>query len=626
MCGILGYFGSLETSFIKKVSLDDLIHRGPDYSEYFTGENYYLGHTRLSILDMSENGNQPMFSSDKKHVIIFNGEIYNHLELREKYLKKINFLSTSDTETLLYGLIHYGAEFIKKLNGIFAFSFFNIENKNFIIARDHFGVKPLYYFLNENEIGFSSEIKAIINCFEKPELDEDALKKYVNFLWAPGDLTPIKQIRKLLPGHYISGNTNNINELKFINYYTIPFDTNLISNKSESELIDLLEIKLIKAVERQMLSDAPIGFFLSGGLDSSLIVAIAKKINPEFNFECFTIKNNSSFEGFEDDFYFAEKAAKYLKVNLNIVESNSDILNDFDKVIYFLDEPQSDPAPIHVYNICKLAKEKGIKVLLGGTAGDDLFSGYRRHKAIKFVEISSMLPMVIRKIVNCITKSLPVKTSFFRRLRKITKNIDKSKDEMMLGYFDWIDHELLNDLFINKNHNDIYQYFKYLNTQIPNEKSNLNKMLFWEINTFLVSHNLNYTDKLSMAHGVEVRVPYLDVELVEFSTIIPPHLKLKRKETKYLLKKIAERYLPHEIIYRSKTGFGGPVRNWISNDLNPIINDYLSKEVIEKRGLLNYDKVQEMIKLNKEGLEDLSYPIWSLLALESWMRQFYDKK
>lgn len=196
----------------------------------------------------------------------------------------------------------------------------------------------------------------------------------------------------------------------------------------------------------------------------------------------------------------------------------------------------------------------------------------------------------------------------------------------MMGYFDWISIDTLNGLFTENNSHDVHERFKVLNKQIPEKTSDLNRMLFWELSTFLVDHNLNYTDKLSMASGVEVRVPFLDKELVEFSTTIPINLKLKGKETKYILKKVAERYLPKDVIYRQKTGFGSPVREWVLNDMKSIINNYLNKEVIESRGFFDYIKVQELIDNNKKGIEDVSYSIWALLAIESWMKQFYDKK
>lgn len=626
MCGILGYFGSNIQSFTNKVSLEAIAHRGPDFADFIQGNSCFLGQTRLSILDLSENGNQPMFSNDKKFVIIFNGEIYNHLELRNEFLPNQNFISTSDTETLLYGLIHYGTDFILKLNGIFAFSFYSLETNDFIIARDHFGIKPLYYFLGNNEICFSSELKAILPFKAELEIDQFALKNYINFLWAPGELTPEKEFKKLLQGHFIKGNSENVANAEFIPYYNLPFRGKYLQ-KTEKQWIDALEEKLIESVKRQMLSDVPVGFFLSGGLDSSLLVAIARKLNPEKTIECFTLKTDEvEKEGFASDFEYAKKIATHLNVNLNVVEGQIDILKDFDKIVFHLDEPQADPAPIHVLNICKAARAKGIKVLIGGTAGDDVFSGYRRHIAISIVQKMQLIPLFLRKSIKKIATLFNRKSSFGRRINKLFYHIDKPINETMLGYFDWIDTETLEGLFLEKNSKDKHFYFKEIIKSIPEEKSNLNKMLFLEMNTFLVSHNLNYTDKLSMATGVEVRVPYLDVALVDFSTSIPPELKLKGKETKYLLKKVAERYLPHDVIYRPKTGFGGPVRAWILNDMDVIIKDYLSEATITKRSIFNYNKVQQLLSDNQKGTVDASYPIWSLLAIESWMRQFVDKK
>lgn len=626
MCGILGYYGQNNKKFADQSNLDLISHRGPDHKSNVQGVNYYLGHTRLSIQDLSETANQPMYSEDKSHVLIFNGEIYNHKLLRTKFLFDIKFETTGDTETLLYGLIKFGTGFIDKLNGIFSFSFFNRTTGDMILARDHFGVKPLYYYKNNEEIYFSSELKAI-SCFnrENLSLDHSSLKNYINFLWSPGEKTPYKEIKKLLPGTHISGNINDINNLKITRYYSLPFTGEYWNGNSEEELILKLENHLLKAVERQMLSDVPLGFFLSGGLDSSLLVAIARKLYPELEINCYTIRTES-IDGFTDDLFYAKKVAEHLSVNLKIIDAKNDILKDFDKVIYHLDEPQADPAPINVYNICKAAREDGIKVLIGGTAGDDIFSGYRRHQALRFEPIIDKLPISLRRgLKKCIT-NLKSQNSFVRRAKKMVSNIEKTREERMMRYFSWLDEEILKDLFFEPNHYNCHSYFEKLTQMLPRNTSDLNKMLFWEINTFLVDHNLNYTDKLSMAVGVEVRVPYLDQELVEFATKIPENLKLRKYETKYILKKVAEKYLPKEVIYRSKTGFGAPVRDWILNDMDFLIEDYLSEESIKKRGIFNFQKVFELIENNKNGKVDASYSIWSLLAIESWMRQFIDIK
>lgn len=625
MCGILGYFGPNGLNFRDLIDLEKLAHRGPDFSSYFSSDKFYLGHTRLSILDLSEYGNQPMFSLDNNFVIIFNGEIYNHLELREKYLLDIKFNSTGDTETLLYGLIKYGEEFIHNLNGIFSFAFCNLITGDFLIARDYFGVKPLYYYSDENGICFSSEIKAIINYLPNKTICKEGLKNYLNFLWSPGELTPIDEVKKLIPGSLIFGNflkTNTVN-VKF--FYKLKFNDKLIPYKKEIEWINLLENKLVAAVRRQVLSDVPFGFFLSGGLDSSIIVAIARKLFPDRKLTCYTIRCDDFYdEGFSNDFIYAEKVAKFLNLDLRVVNADTDILIEFDKMVYFLDEPQADPAALNVFNICKVAREDGIKVLLGGTAGDDIFSGYRRHKALKMEFLIDNIPVFIREKIKSVISLINIKGGLVRRLKKLTANFEKSKSERMLGYFDWIDSVTLDGLFKDKINFDPHTFFKELEKELPIGTNDLNKMLYWELKTFLIDHNLNYTDKLSMASGVEVRVPFLDKELVEFSTIIPCDLKMKGTETKYILKKVAERYLPKEVIYRSKTGFGAPVRKWIINDMDSIINNYLSKSTIESRGIFNYDKVKQLLERNKLGKIDASYTIWALLAIESWMRNYYD--
>ncbi len=624
MCGIIGYYGNNVKAFLKSPRTELLTHRGPDNQSSLIGQNYFIGHTRLSIQDLSDNANQPMKSSDNLYILSFNGEIYNHISLRNKYLNEIDFKSSGDTETLLYGLIKYGEKFILKLNGIFSFSFLNLSTGDFLIVRDHFGVKPLYYRINEDEIYFSSELKSILSHNkQKAKINTNAIKNYINFLWSPGDQTPFKEYKKLLPGHLIKGNLKKIKTLSITRYYSIPFNGNYFNDKTEDKLVSMLESKLLKAIERQMLSDVPIGFFLSGGLDSSLLVAMARKINPKKKINCYTI-NSESLDGFTNDLFYARKVAKYLNVNLKIVNAKSDILKDFDKVIYYLDEPQSDPAAINVYNICKAARDDGIKVLISGTAGDDVFSGYRRHRAIRIHQFIDMLPSPFLKLIKKISIHINVSNSLSRRIKKLIYNIDLKRNERILGLYSWIDKDILKKLFINDNDYDCFIYFKELEKLIKEEPSELNKMLFWDLNTFLVDHNLNYTDKLSMASGVEVRVPYLDIDLVEFSTKIPPSLKLKGNITKYLLKRVAEKYLPNEVIFRPKTGFGAPVRKWIKNDMNSFINDYLSQESIEKRKIFNYDKIKELVDLNESKKEDLAYPIWSLLAIESWLRQFHD--
>jgi asparagine synthase (glutamine-hydrolysing) len=627
MCGILGSVG-LDVRF-QLSDLETLKHRGPDSYGFFEHEEIVLGHTRLSILDLSNNGSQPMFSIDRNYCIVFNGEIYNHLDLRNE-LQKLNykFISESDTETILYSYIEWGDNFLKKLNGIFALAIFDKKNSNLFFARDQMGVKPFYYYLDSKNFSFSSELKSFnsIN-FIKKDISIEALFYYIQNLYTPNELTPFSNIKKLLPGNF--GNYNIKTKFcKIEEFYTLDFNHEL-SNFTEYELINKLDELLNNAVKRQLLSDVPVGFFLSGGLDSSLLVAIAAKLIGPENINCFTIASGKNMidEGFTDDEHYAKLIANKLKVSLNIINADSKIINSFDNIIWHLDEPQADPATIHVKNISKIAKSLGYKVLIGGTGGDDIFSGYRRHQAIYFEKYFNLLPFYFRKMASKVFNSLKIDNPFFRRLRKLFADISLNKNNRLVGYFMWYDRLSIIDLFKNEFKNSIFNnnlhnnHFINQYNKLPNYYSDLNKILYLEQTTFLPHHNLNYSDKMAMSEGVELRVPYLDLELVNFANHLPSKLKMKGFEAKYILKKVAERYLPNEIIYRKKTGFGSPVRAWVNKDLEPLINDRLLKDNHIFNIYFNIEKVKNLIKKTKDRKYDGSYTILSLLAIESWLRQ-----
>lgn len=628
MCGIVGGI-CLSGWENAETYLQTLAHRGPDSKGAYQNDKVLLGHTRLAIQDLSENGNQPMFSEDSRYVIVFNGEIYNHAEVRASLPDKYHFRSSGDTETVLNAYIEYGTECLDMLNGIFAMVIFDHVEKTLFIARDHFGVKPLYYYKDEHRFLFSSEIKSMLEADICKDIDPRALVNYLTFLWSPAEKTPFLKVHKLLPGHYMKFSVADYMQSQPVRFYE-PQLNGIYSKKSEAELTDELEQHLINAVKRQMLSDVPVGFFLSGGLDSTLLVAIAKKIYPEIKFPCFTIDvddTEEKLDGFVNDIDYARKAAAFLDVDLHVVKGQADILAGFDKMIWHLDEPQADPAPLHVLNITALARQHGIKVLIGGAAGDDIFSGYRRHQALNYEKYFSLIPAPVRKAVKYLVNHIPSDATVVRRMKKITGNLELSTRERMKGYFQWLDTPRTKSLFspalaAQINNYDPTAYFDELLLQIPEEKNLLNQMLFWELKTFLVDHNLNYTDKMTMAVGVEARVPYLDRELVLFSQKLPPELKMKGNTTKYLLKKVAERYLPHDIIYRPKTGFGAPVRKWIVEDMKHFVEEALSEKNIRAAGIFDYEMVQKLIEENRTGKTDAAYTIWAILSVNSWLNQF----
>jgi asparagine synthase (glutamine-hydrolysing) len=630
MCGILGVVSNnLE---IEPKGLQSILHRGPDSHGSIQHNNLYFGHARLSINDLSENGHQPMLSDCGNFIIIFNGEIYNHNELRGEFLSNQRFKSKSDTETLLYLFILMGTDALNYLNGIFSFAILDKIQNEVTIVRDQFGVKPLYYYSDENMFWFSSEIKPILSTQFDRSISGKSLVNYLTFLYSPGELTPFEKVKKLLPGHFLKLSLAEPEVFSITKYYDIPFD-NIRFERSEYDLINDLDNLLLKAVERQMLSDVPVGFFLSGGLDSSAIVAMARKLYPNRRFDCYTASVNyqdHSDDGFSDDLPFAREVAEYLNVNLIEVDCNINIVSEFGKMIRHLDEPQADSAPLNVLKICERARLDGNTVLLGGTAGDDVFSGYRRHQALLYDKYISVIPLSIRKVIRKLSQKLPNTKAKYRRIKKFTRDIHLSENERLVGYFEWLDRETITNLFSDDykvkiaGYDPLNFHFELLNN-LSDEKDKLNQMLYLELKTFLVDHNLNYTDKMSMATGVEVRVPFLDKELVEFSTKIPTHLKLKGVGTKYILRKVMERYLPKNVIYRSKSGFGGPLRSWVINDLDDKLTELLSKENIEKRGIFNYEAIQKLILDNMAGRIDASYSVWCLLAIENWMQNFYDQ-
>jgi asparagine synthase (glutamine-hydrolysing) len=626
MCGILASIN--HNPDLVSIGLQNMSHRGPDATGTYQYKNLNLGHLRLSIQDLSASADQPMHAFEERYTIVFNGEIYNHWEIREKELNDYPFKTKGDTETIVALYIKYQEKCVEFLNGIFAFVIFDKETEEVFIARDHFGVKPLYYTITDSSFACASELKALLPYVDNKEVDIESIQAYLTFMWCPGEGTPLKSVSKLLAGSYLKININDVSKTENVRYYQLKYPNKIVDNQPLEYWINQLEIKLVAAVKRQLLSDAPIGFFLSGGLDSSLLVAIARKLLPNQKLRCYTIDSGESKDGFSSDLYYARIVAKHLDVELVEIKVDPTIVNIFDEIIWFLDEPQSDPAPFNAYKIAEAARKDGIKVLIGGTAGDDIFSGYRRHQALLIDKYFDYIPMFLRRLIKNSIQKINSKKALVRRLKKLTKSIDKTKDERMVAYFEWQDFEFIKNVFKDEHKLELVKnnkYFQTLLNEVKDLDDDLNKLLYLEIYTFLIDHNLNYTDKAGMANSVEIRVPYLDLELVEFSTLIPTRFKMNGKQTKYILRKVAEKYLPTEVIYRPKAGFGAPVEHWIRHDLDAYISKNLSEKAIKSSNLFQHDKVENVVTLNKEGKINASYNIWSFLAIESWMKQFVKK-
>lgn len=631
MCGIAGKISINANEAEMYDALKMLSHRGPDGNGVFSSFPLVLGHTRLAIQDLSEQAVQPMFSADKRYVIVYNGEVYNHQEIRAELIKQgIQFQSNSDTETLLYGYIHYGENILSYLNSIFSFAIFDSHKRELFVARDAYGVKPFYYYSDEKQFIFSSEIKAIMSLGgEKLSYNIDAQFQTLMLQWQMDENTGFKEIKKLLPGHNLKINIDHYSEFKITKWHQENF-VGKYKHQTENDLINNLDAALTAAVQRQLLSDVPIAYFLSGGLDSSLLVAIAKKIAPEKTTTAFCLDAGKDFveEGFSADVDFAKKVAGHLQIDLEIITAQSNFLEEFDHMIFHLEEAQADIAPLFIYQISKAASRKGFKVLISGAGADDVFSGYRRHQAISKENILSKTPRFIKQAVKKFVAILPTNHQT-RRIKKLAEHIDLSTYQRMFAYFFWANKQDVLNLFSEEfresiNSLQIEEYFEKYLAEIPEEENKLNQMLHLEMSCFLPCHNLNYTDKMGMAASVEIRVPYLDTELVKFTASIPPELKLKGMTTKYLLKKVAENYLPKEVINRSKTGFGAPIRSWMQNDaiFQEEVWKRLSNLNLMKSKVFDKNAVQQMFKDTVDKKKDHSYTLLGLLAIESWMRQF----
>ena len=631
MCGLIGYSGDFKEDNLK-AGLLEINHRGPDDTGIFLNKaaNIGLGHNRLSIQDLSSLGHQPMISDDGKVALVFNGEIYNFKALRNELVGKgYKFKSNSDTEVMLNLYLDEGEFMLKKLNGIFAFAIFDTRDKTTFIARDRFGVKPLYYAETEHGFCFASEIRGLTHLISsEKELDLVSLNRYISFLWCPGEGTPLKKIRKLLPGEALTIKSGEIK--RRWTWYKLPIFRSTDTYISKNQAIKETAFYLKQAVEKQLVSDVPVGAFLSGGLDSSAIVAMARLTDPSIS--CFTIQTLGGVdEGMTDDLPYAQRAADFLNVRLDVVSINSNKISDdiFDLVSQ-LDEPLADPAAFNLRYISKLAKEQGIKVLLSGAGGDDLFTGYRRHQAIQLEKYWRWIPTTIKRQIENVSLKLDQRNSKFRKIAKFFNGSALTEDERLANFFVWSKRSDLVELFSPELKNEFLQteavapMLEFLSPLTSLAKSPLDKMLALEQRFFLTDHNLNYTDKMSMAASVEVRVPFLDNDLVEFAQKIPLSLKQRNGVGKWVLKKAMENYLPNDIIYRPKSGFGAPLRRWMRVELRELLGDLLSLDSINRRGLFNANAIQELIIANHQGKVDASYTLFSILCIEIWCRSFVD--
>ncbi|MFN0135191.1 MAG: asparagine synthase (glutamine-hydrolyzing) [Phycisphaerae bacterium] len=635
MCGICGYVGDHQPELLTRMATT-IAHRGPDDVGSWTDAagQCGLGQRRLSIIDLSPLGHQPMSNEDGTVWITFNGEIYNYPELREQLIARgHSFRSHTDTEVLVHLFEDHGADMLRRLNGMFAFAIWDTKKRELLLARDHAGVKPLYYWTDGKRLFFASEVKALLQVPGVPrEINRERVQDYVTFLWVPGGETMFRGIRKLEPGHYLHWKDGRLTEKL---WYSLEYAPDY--SISENEWVERVHDTFMRTTQRQMMSDVPLGAFLSGGADSSSIVACMRASYPDRDIRCYTATwptADAAQDQFVDDYPYAKRVADHLRVSLTTFDMRSDSIKLLPKMVYHLDEPDADPAVFPAYLIAKRAREDGTIVLLSGTGGDEIFFGYRSHEAYrKYTRLDWIPTAVSGGLLGAAawgaSITLGAQGAVARRLRKFRRGLVRRGLDRHLELVDWSSPETRDAILRHaaaRNGNGVAAPACFKNYAANfRGTGEINRHTHLLIQTFLAAHNFLYGDKSSMAASIEVRVPFMDTELMQLMARVPEELQMKGGVTKHLLKRAMLRHLPSDILYRSKTGFGVPLRKWISDDLAPMINEWLSEKRLNERGLFDATAVRHALEMNRQNRADHGYLIYALLTLELWMQTFIDR-
>ncbi len=627
MCGIVGFVNAnksaIDQSILEKMNAA-IIHRGPDQDGFFIKENVGLAMRRLSIIDLA-SGKQPIFSQDKTKSIVFNGEIYNYQELRKNLEEKgVVFYTNSDTEAIVNLYQLYGADCLQHLRGMFAFAIWDETEQSLFIARDRIGKKPLLYSHQSNgDLIFGSEFKALL---QHPnvsrEVDFEAIDAYLSFSCVPAPLTAFKAIRKLEPGHWMLWKSG---EIKIERYWLPDFSKKI--SISEEDAIDETTRILRESVKLRMISEVPLGAFLSGGVDSSIVVALMAE-ESSAPVKTFSI-------GFEEQDYSELKYAKIVanhvgaEYNEFVVKPNA--LEILPMLVEHYGEPYADSSAIPTYYVSKETRNF-VTVALNGDGGDESFGGYERYAAMRLAENYQKVPKIFRKaLVNPLLNSLPsseLKRSRARDLKRFVNSAEKSEVER---YFSWMcaiqpemKAEFYTDDFKAKlNGNNTSSFLQRYFDKAEN-LGTIDKLLFVDQQTYLPNDLLPKVDIASMAVSLEARSPFLDHKIIEFAASLPENLKMNKLTPKYLLKKVAAKLVPSEVIYRKKMGFGVPLGNWFRGEMKNFVQEVLLSEKCLKRGILKPELYQKLVGEHINGEFDHAPKLWTLLMLELWFQRFID--
>ena len=645
MCGISGLanWGNRET-LARMTAVQS--HRGPNDSglwDHRSTDGTYigLGSRRLSILDLSPGGHMPMSNEDGTVWITYNGEIYNFADLRHELENKgHHFASHTDTEVIVHLYEELGQECVTRLNGMFAFAICDLRgtNPSLFMARDHFGVKPFYYTCRNGQLAFASEAKALLEIPEvEARIDLQALDQYLTFLWVPDPKTLFEGICKLPAGHRAVFRDGH---LEISQYWDLNFPPeNHDFRFSEETLAHEIRERFRHSVEQQMVSDVPLGAFLSAGLDSSSIVAMMARTAKK-PLRTYTITFPEKYRKGEntlDDPAVPAYLARHLRCENQQIVVEADVAGLLPKLCWHMDEPTADPAIITAYLVCQQAS-RDVTVLLSGVGGDELFGGYRKYAAHYWAKLYSQVPGFLRRGGEAAVSRLPSLRGTnlkgqMRLVKKMLRSAGLPPQERFIRNCTYLDSAQRAGLYTHELRSEIKRSEAAAAHQSAFEDVShadfLNQMLYLDSKIFMTSLNLTYNDKMSMACSVEVRVPFLDRELAEFvAWNVPPHLKLKgffSPTTKHIFRKAMQGILPEGVLRQPKAGFAAPADYWLANDLREMTDDLLSESRIRERGLFRPEAVAKLVQEHRDDRQDWSMQLWQFLTLELWAQNFLDR-
>jgi asparagine synthase (glutamine-hydrolysing) len=627
MCGIAGAFQQPDGKTVVGAMTDRLTHRGPDANGIVElvrpDSSVVLGHRRLSIIDLSSAADQP-FSKDGL-TLTYNGEVYNHRELRKELeAAGVRFVTRSDTEVVLEAWRRWGTGSLRRLRGMFAFAVHEERSGSLTLARDPFGIKPLYVLPRGEGILFASELKAIVAAVG-PELgiDPAALVASMRYYWLPEDYVPVRPVQKLPPGTWTEYRRDGT--VTCGRYWNIAEEA---AAAAAGARVDLREV-LASSVEVHLLSDVPAAVFLSGGLDSSIVSALAHRLDPSI--EAYTIafrRQDNRLEAMPDDARYARAMAAHLGLTLHEIEILPDVVDLLPRMVDTLDEPIGDPAANNTYLMCRAAREAGVKVLLSGMGADELFGGYRKHLALLLAAHYRRIPRGLRTgLVAPTMRALPVAvvgrgmrtTRWAQRFLTFAELPEEDAFRRSYTLYDRDELVGLLDPALEAAVDDVIAHHRkvYDDNALDDPVA---RMCLADTRMFLPGLNLAYTDRASMAASTEVRVPFVDPAVFKAAFSLPPSDRIRGRQQKAALKEAARPWLPDEVIDRPKASFGAPLRSWVATDLRDLVDDVLLGGELVATGFLRRDRLQRLVDDQRAGRRDEAKQVWQLLSLELWCR------